>query len=295
MKNNFEGRNMSFRIVADSACDKTELLNQLNNITFVPLTLEIGNYRIMDDENFDQDDFVKRVEEYDGTPKTACPSPDAWAQAFDCDEEDIYVITITDKLSGTYNSALQGAELFQEEHPEAKKNIHVFNSLATSGQESLIAEEIVALGEQGLGFDEIVEKIESFIINGVELDFVLNSLDALKNNGRLYAVATSILSKIKIKFLFKAADGNLSYLAQDFTMSRALLKLASHVVDNMQGKDASEKHLVITHVCCEDKAQLVADKIAAKGVNFGKVEIVKCGGLNTTYATNGSVLVAYTK
>ena len=93
---------MSFRIIADSCCDRTERMKDWDNITFVPLTLNIDDYSIQDDENFDQDDFIRRTLESKNVPKTACPSPEAFASAMDCDEDDIYVLTITDKLSGTH-------------------------------------------------------------------------------------------------------------------------------------------------------------------------------------------------
>ena len=56
----------------------------------------------------------------------------------------------------------------------------------------------------------------------------------------------------------------------------------------------SDKKLVISHVCCEDRAKLVAEKIEAN-VKFGSVEIVKCAGLNSTYAANGGIIVSYSK
>lgn len=285
---------MSYRLIVDSCCDRIPELSGWDNITFVPLTLEIGDYRIFDDENFNQEDFVKRVSEYSGVPKTACPSPAAWAEAFDCDEEDLYVVTITDRLSGTYNSAIQGAELYREEHPESKKNIHVFNSLATSGVEILIAQEIKKCADTGKNFDEVVEHIEDFIKNHTELYFCLESMDVLKGNGRMYAVAASILKKLKLKMVFKAVDGNMSHLTQDIAMNRAMVKLANAIASEVDSIDLSDKHLIITHVCCEERAKALAQKISAL-VQFGKVEIFKMNGLNTTYASKGGVLAAFTK
>lgn len=190
---------MSFRIIADSCCDRTERMKDWDNITFVPLTLNIDDYSIQDDENFDQDDFIRRTLESKNVPKTACPSPEAFASAMDCDEDDIYVLTITDKLSGTYNSALRGKMLFEEEH--SGKNVHVFNSLATSGLESLIAEKIKELGDSGADFNTIVSTVEDFIVNHTALYFCLESLDVLNQNGRLYAMAATILKKIKLKLI----------------------------------------------------------------------------------------------
>ena len=286
---------MSYRIIADSCCDKTACMTEWKNITFVPLTLEIGDYRILDDESFNQVDFIRRTVEYNGTPKTACPSPDAWASAIDCEEEELYLITITDKLSGTYNSALQGVELYKEEHPESTKKIHVFNSLATSGIESLIAERIKKLADSGADFESVVEDAEDFILNHCALYFCLESLDVLKKNGRLFALAATILKKLKLKMIFeRTKQGNISFAGQDISMNRSLVKLAGIIEQNVKGIDLSDKRLIISHVCCREKAEFLAEKIASK-VNFKDVEIVKCSGLNSTYASNGGIIVSYTK
>ena len=280
---------MSFRIIVDSCCDKTEFISKLDNITFVPLTLQLGDYIIPDDENFDQNDFVKRVAEYDSVPKTACPAPDAWAKAFDCEENDIYVVTITDKLSGTYNSAVQGKQIFEEEHKD--KNIHIFNSLATAGAESLIVEKIVELVQGKNSVDDVCKKVEDYIQNESKLFFCLESLDVLKNNGRLFALAASVLEKLKVKLICKAKDGNISIAAQDIAMNRAMVKIAKLMAESVEGRDLTGKRVVISHVCCPERAQLLADKIKA-ATDFKDIEIVKCSGLNTTYASNGGIIVS---
>lgn len=286
---------MSYRIIVDSCCDRTKAMASWDNITFVPLSLSIGDYTILDDENFDQDDFIGRTLQHNTVAKTACPSPDAWAEAFDCDEDDIYVLTITDKLSGTYNSALQGKTLYEEDHPDSKKNIYVFNSLATSGIESLVAERIKALGDSGVGFDDMVKDIDKFIVDNTALYFCLESLDVLKNNGRLFALAATVLKKLKLKMIFeRTTEGNIKLVGQDIAMNRSIVKMANIIINDVKDIDLSDKRLIITHVCCEDRAKLVADKIAA-GAQFGSVEIVKASGLNSTYAANGGIIVSYTK
>ena len=263
-----------------------------DNITFVPLTLCIDDYTIQDDENFDQDDFIRRVLESKNVPKTACPSPEAFASAMDCDEDDIYVLTITDKLSGTYNSAIQGKMLFEEEHPG--KNVHVFNSLATSGLESLIAEKIKELGDNGADFETIVSTVEDFIVNHTALYFCLESLDVLNQNGRLYAMAATILKKIKLKLICeRTQEGSVKLAGQEFSSNRALIKMASIIAGEVKDKNPSEQRIILSHVCCEDKAKLVADKL--KDAGFGSVEIVKASGLNSVYAANGGLIVSFTK
>ncbi|MGN0458330.1 MAG: DegV family protein [Eubacterium sp.] len=283
---------MNYRIIADSCCDRTAQMKDWDNITFVPLTLMVDDYSILDDESFDQDDYIRRTLEAKSVAKTACPAPDAFARAMDCEEQDIYVITITDKLSGTYNSAVQGKALFEEEN--SSKNIHIFNSLATSGIESLVAEKIKELGDAGESFERIVEIVEDFIVEHTELYFCLESLDVLNQNGRIYAMAASILKKLKLKLICqRTTEGSVKLAGQELATTRAVAKMASIIKKEMEGIDASDKRMIITHVCCEEKARSFEEKI--KEIGFGSVEIVKASGLNSTYAANGGLIVSYTK
>ncbi|MCC8074176.1 MAG: DegV family protein [Clostridiales bacterium] len=283
---------MSFKIVVDSCCDLTEEMKAWNDFVIVPLTLETGDYRILDDENFDQDDFISRVHDNNGAAKSACPSPDAFKSAYEGDYDEVYVLTITDKLSGTYNSALQGKMLYEEEFGGDKK-IHVFNSLATSGIETLTAEHIKNLAESGTDFDEIVRDTEDFILNHTGLYFCLESLDALKQNGRLFALAATVLQKIRVKLVCRRTqEGNISLSGQDFTINRAMIKMANFIKNEVDGKDLSDKKLIVSYVCCEERAKLVAQKIT-DGAKFGSVEILKASGLNSLYASDGGIIVSF--
>ncbi|MDE5984169.1 MAG: DegV family protein [Eubacterium sp.] len=282
---------MSYKIVVDSCCDLTAEMRGWENLQVVPLSLKIADYEIFDDENFDQDDFIARMKANSGKAKSACPAPDAFKQACEGDYDEVYVLTITDKLSGTYNSALQGKMLYEEEFNDNKK-IHVFNSLATSGLETIVAQEIKKLGDEGKSFDDMVSYIEDYIENHTGLYFCLDSLDALKQNGRLFALAAGLLEKIHLKLICKAKEGNISPQGKDLTINRALVKMTKLITDEVAGKDLSNKKLVITHVCCKDRAEFVANKIAERAA-FGEVVILKTSGLNSLYASDGGIIVSY--
>lgn len=283
---------MSYKIVVDSCCDLSEDMRNWDNLAVVPLTLEINDYRIFDDENFDQDDFISRMKANGGIAKSACPAPDAFKKAYEGEYDEVFVLTITDKLSGTYNSALQGKMLYEEEFGDGKK-IHVFNSLATSGLETIVARKIKELADGGADFDTVVNTVEDFIVNHTALYFCLESLDALKKNGRLFALAANVLEKIRVKLICKRTqEGNISLVTQDLTINRAVIKTSKIICEQLEGKDLSDASLIITYVCCEDRAKLVAQKISDK-LNFGKVEIIKASGLNSLYASDGGIIVSY--
>ena len=124
---------MSYQIIADSCGDFTEEMQKNPVFRSVPLTLEIASYSILDDEHFDQLDFLKRVKESPVGPKTACPSPEAFQKAIaESDAEEIYIVTLSAKLSGTFQAATIGQGLYEENAGEEKKKIHIFNSNSAS-------------------------------------------------------------------------------------------------------------------------------------------------------------------
>ena len=99
----------------------------------------------MDDETFDRLDFLAKMKESPNCPKSSCPSPEVYRAAFDCGAEHLYAITLSAELSGSYNSAVLGMNLFLENHPDAK--VHVFNSCSASVGETLIAKKIAEYEE----------------------------------------------------------------------------------------------------------------------------------------------------
>lgn len=167
---------MSFKIVVDSCCELPEEYLQDSRFEIVPLGLEVGDYQIQDDENFDQAEFLKKVAECPKCPKSACPSPERFREAYHTEAEHVYVITLSSHLSGSYNSAVLGMNLYREKY--GKKQIHVIDSESASCGETQIVKKLVELEEQGLSFEEIVKQIEEFRSN-VHTYFVLDNLETL--------------------------------------------------------------------------------------------------------------------
>lgn len=285
---------MNYKIIVDSCCDLTEDMKRWPNLIAVPLTLQLGEYSIFDDDTFNQDDFIARMHAYSGVPRSACPSPEAFCRAIEGEEKDIYIITITDKLSGCYNSALQGKALYEEEHPE-EKNIHVFNSLATSGLETLIAEKVKQLADSGADFEQVVADTQNFICHQTALFFCLESLDALKNNGRLFSLAATVIKKLKMKLIcHRTAEGSIGLSGQDFASGRALTKMCDMICKDVEGLDLTGKKLIISYVCCPEKAEMIKSKISERCA-FEEIMVLKASGLNSLYASDGGIIVSYSK
>ena len=89
---------MLYKIIGDSCMDLTEELKLDPHFQMIPLTLQIGDYKVTDDETFNQKEFLAKVKASSECPKTACPSPESFKEAFEGEAEYIFVVTLSNHL-----------------------------------------------------------------------------------------------------------------------------------------------------------------------------------------------------
>lgn len=278
---------MSYKIAIDSC---GELLDEWKNderIESIPLTLTVGGENIIDDATFDQKDFLKKVADCPECPKSACPSPERYMKAYECEAEHIYAVTLSAELSGSYNSAILGKNLLLEEQPE--KKVHVFNSKSASGGQSLIAMKIVECEEKGLSFEEVVSEVEKYI-EEMSTFFVLENLETLRKNGRLGRVKALVASALKIKpVMGSTPEGTICQLDQARGMNKAIVKMVDHIGE--KGINIPEKTVAITHCNCPERAKMLEEAIREK-LNPAKIVVMDTAGVSSMYANDGGVIVA---
>lgn len=278
---------MSYKIIGDSCTDLTEELKKDSHIKLVPLSIQIDDFNIIDDDTFDQKDFLKRMKESPNSPKSSCPSPESYMNLFH-GEEDIYVVTLSANLSGSHNSAMLAKKLYLEENPH--KNIEVFNSCSASVGQTLIVLKIKELVEAGNSFEEVVKQTNEFR-DQMKTLFVLESLDNLRKNGRLTNLQAFICSALNIKPLMNATDvGTIEKIDQARGINKALKLLATTLANEVVG--ASEKILAIAHCNNYERAVFVKEEIL-KLVKFKDVFIVNGAGITSLYANEGGIIVCY--
>ena len=209
---------MSYKIVGDSCCDYTTVENKKDTFIQIPLTLDVDGFQIRDDDTFEQIEFLKRVAVSKECPRSACPAPEEYMKAYE-QADDIYVVTLSSELSGSYNSAVLAKNLYEEEH--GTKNIHVFNSKSASSGQLLICRFIEVLAEAGNSFEEVVERVEKYI-EGLHTYFVLETLDFLRKNGRLSRVQAILAGALNIKPVMGSENGTIIKLTQVRGMKKAI-------------------------------------------------------------------------
>ncbi len=275
---------MSYKIVVDSCCELPKELLEDARYERVPLGLEVGDYQIQDDENFDQKMFLKKVAACPTCPKSACPSPEKYVNSYNTEAENVYVVTLSSHLSGSYNSAVLGESLYREQYGD--KNICVIDSESASGGETQIALKIRDMEEKGLKFEEIVEKINIFRSEMVTY-FVLDNLETLRKNGRLSAVKALVASTLSIKPLMAGDKGVIVQRGQGIGMKKALNKLVDAVVNETK---EGHNRLIISHCNALERAESVKQSILARR-HFDEVLIMDTAGVSSMYANDGGIIV----
>ena len=278
---------MSFHIVCDSCTDLTEEDLKKGCYTLVPLTLLVDGEEIIDDETFDQADFLAKVAASKESVKSACPAPESYMEAYS-KADDIYVVTLSAELSGSYNSAVLGKNLYEEEY--GTKNIHVVNSRGAATTQVLIARKLNEYASQGMPFEEVVDKIEEYTTS-LRTYFVLETLEVLRKNGRLSRLSATIAGALNIKpVMIGTRDGVIQKAAQARGMKKALAKMVEHM--GSEGRDLTRRQFVISHCNCYERAVYVKELIK-KHLHAEDVDIVDTKGVSSLYACDGGIIVSY--
>ena len=277
---------MKYRVALDSGGEIPEFLKDREEFVLIPMTLMINGKEFIDDGSLDQQVLVREIAADPDCPKTACPSPGAYLKAFDCGAEHIYAVTISGALSGSFQSATIAMNMYLEEHPDAK--IHVFNSVSASVGEELAMMKIAELEEEGLPFEEIVEKTQK-LIDDQTTYFVLDNLETLRKNGRLSGMKALAAAVLKIKpICYGTPTGTIDQLDQARGINKAIVKMVNIIAERTRNPET--RILGISYCNCRERAEIVRDEIC-KRIKVRDVLLLATGGVSTVYANDGGIIV----
>lgn len=204
----------------------------------------------------------------------------------------VFVITLSNHLSGSYNSAVLAKELYEEEKKETgepvTKKIAVIDSLSASSGELDQALYIRDLCEQGLNFETVAEMAEAYS-HRMKTYFVLETLDTLRKNGRLSGLQAFFATALNIKPVMGAEEGVIIKLDQARGINKALQRMCDIAVK--ETGDTSGKRVVICHVNHQERALYVKAELE-KRASFKEIVITEAAGVATVYANDGGIILA---
>lgn len=278
---------MSCRIIIDTGGETTEITLGDSSFANAPLRIRFPHIELIDDGTIVQQELLDMIEECPECPQSSCPSPEEYMNLYNCDAQNIYAVTISGELSGSYNSAVLGKSLYEEEH--GVKNIHVFDSKSASVGMTTIGYKIKEFEDQGFEFKEVIEKIND-IIEELHIYFVLENLETLRKNGRLTGIKSALAGALNIKpVMYANESGQICQLGQGRGMKKALAKMVEEAAK--QVKNPEDKIVGIAHCNDLERAEMVK-KMVLDTINVKEVFITETSGLSTMYANQGGILLS---
>lgn len=276
------------KIVVDSGCDIRKELIEQEGCAFdsVPLNLHFEDRVYVDDENLDVGEFLNYMEASPTCVKSASPSPGLFMDKYK-DGESVFVVTLSSKLSGTYQNAMMAKRMYMEEC--GKKFIHVFDSLSASIGEGLIAMKIAEFAKKGFSNLEIVDSVNQFI-TGMHTYFLLDRFDSLVKTGRIHPYVAKLASMLNIKPICgDDNNGEIKMIEKARGHNKAVKRLVEIIKENTP--DLENKIVGISHTKCLERAIAFKEELMSS-IRVKDVVIMEATGLIASYANRGGFVVA---
>ena len=276
-----------YKIISDTSCDLRKDEVKDLGMEFVPFKMSIDGKDFTDDEDLNIKEFLKAMEKTENAINTACPAPYDFLKVIEENKDkDIYILTISSKLSGSYNSA-KVAEAEAREKFEGI-NIHVIDSKAASAGTTRIALKLLDLVKEK-NFDEVVEEIEKET-NLETTMFVLESMKNLIKNGRIKKTAGLIANVLNIRPIMISNDGEIEL----FEVNRGMKKSLDKMIKAIETKCKREEPdlITISYVKDKDRAEKLKERIEEL-YEGAKVHLRHTNGLSSGYADIGGIVIAF--
>ncbi len=277
---------MSVKIVIDSTADLPEKIK--DKVIIVPLTVRFGKEEYLDRIELDEKTFYKKLVEGDVTPSTSQANISDFETIYQRETEagnELVVITISSRLSGTYNSARLAAEEYEDK-------VHVIDSRTLCIGMGILVSLAVSLAQSGADAETIVEILEKEKEN-IKLVAVFDTLEYLKRGGRLSAAAAFAGSLLSLKPIITVVDGEIKVIgkARGAKQGNAFL---TREIEAAGGADF-KKPLLFGYSGCEDTMlkSYILDSAHLWQGHADKLDVAIVGSVVGTHAGPGAIAVAF--
>ena len=277
---------MNVKIIIGSTADTTSAIRE--KCTVIPLCVRFGDTEYMDGVTINHRQFYEKLIESDELPTTSQPTPDAFAQEYQkvVDEgQKAVVLTVSSKLSGTYQSATIAAMDFPG-------SIYVVDTKSVAIGEGILAELAVQLAEQGADAETIVRRINEEREN-VRLIAMLDTLEYLKKGGRISKTVAFTGNLLAIKPVVCIRDGAIEMLgkARGSKQANNLLVEQIHSAGGVDfGKPVLLGYTGLTDTLLQ---KYISDSAQLWQESKNELNYTPIGSVIGTHAGPGAVAVAF--
>ena len=272
---------MNYRIVSDSSSNVFAIPGV--SYTTVPMKVLVGPNEYVDTPEMDLAEMVADLKSFKGKSGSSCPNVQEWLDAFG-DADEVFGLTISRNLSGSYNSAQQAAETYMEANPG--KKVHIFDSFSAGPEQIMIAEKIAACIAEGCDFETVIEKVEAYQ-NNTHILFCLESLTNLARNGRVNPAVAKIAGVLGIRVIGDAQLGQIVPIHKVRGHKKAMQTIVN-MMEEYGFYDGSR--IRVAHCFGETQANDLKALVLAKWPNT-RFEIEHTTALCSFYAEEGGLMI----
>jgi DegV family protein with EDD domain len=267
-----------FAIVCDSTHDLPPDITQKLRLTVVPFTINFGTDSSLDDGVMTLEDFAELLDQYErgkGYPTTAAPAPSRFAEAFMSHVKQglsrILAITLSRKLSKTYDSAVQAANMVEEEYPESE--IEIVDSLSGSMGEGALVLEAARARDLGRPLHEAKRLVEE-MRGRLRLLAAVETTRYLVKSGRARPFQHMFSSALQIKPVITARDGAMALYAR---VRGRMERAVDRMVDEVQRTYRSGLVSVVEGIAPELREMLIHKLSQRLGLNREQILETRIG------------------
>jgi fatty acid kinase fatty acid binding subunit len=215
---------VTVRIVSDTACDLPDELTEELGVELVPLHVRFGATELVDRRELGTKEFWARCAEAEELPTTAAPSPGAFQDAFqrlaDQGADGVVCITLSGKLSATYQSAAQAARDMASRLP-----VEVLDSMSATMGEGLVVLEAAEAARNGASLEDVMSRAQA-ACRRLSVFGTIDTLENLRKGGRIGGAAALLGTLLSIKPVLEVRDGAVEQESRQRTRARSLRYLA---------------------------------------------------------------------
>jgi len=255
-----------FQIISDSSCDLPKEILEKYSIDLVPylVTFDGVNY-YKDGVDITLDEFYEQLQQKGVFPKTSLPSIQAYSDKFRPYLEkgmDVLCVCLTSKFSGSFQSAINAANILAEDFPERK--IRVIDSCLVTYIQGLLVCDIAEYKNEGKDIDEICNLVETYKSDS-GIFVTVDSLSHLQNGGRIGKASALAGNLLNIKPIISFEDGELHAYSKVRGRKKALHEVVDIACEKLAGK-YDDYRILVLHNCCEDDGKEISAYMAEQGL-----------------------------
>lgn len=277
----------NIKLITDGSCDLSQEIIEKSKVEIVDVKVSFGDKSYSTRTDITIPQFYDMMRDYKELPKTSCPSPNQFLDAFDCEEDNIIVLCLTSKLSGIYNSAVLAKNMYEEENGN-KKRIEIIDSTTGSIGQALLVSKVADMIDEDKSMDEIVDTINK-LKHEVVFYGALHTLDNAIKGGRINAIAGKIIGALNLKAIVHVTDGLVKPMDKARGEKNSINKVIDYIKNNINKTSGTK--LAIGHANCPEKAIKIKEILEAYH-DFKEVHIMEVGPSMGVYTSEGAVLVA---